>query len=135
MGSDVESLGNMLSRNKRTNDLSKMIEATRPFLVTLGKAKAARMVRDLVDTCLKIDQDGDIKVALVEESIGWATGQNHNFLRQALQARLIRLLNDLGRYPNALKCGLFLIPRRSSSVSFLLVDFSCRTYSRVEEGR
>jgi len=102
-------LGNMLSRNKRTNDLSKMIEVTRPFLVTLGKAKAARMVRDLVDLCLKIDQDGDIKVALVEESIGWATGQNHNFLRQALQARLIRLLNDLGRYPKALTCAADLI--------------------------
>jgi 26S proteasome regulatory subunit N6 len=55
-------LGNILSQNKRTNELSKMIEVTRPFLVTLGKAKAARMVRDLVDLCLKIDQDGDIKV-------------------------------------------------------------------------
>lgn len=55
-------LGNILSRNKRTNELCQMIEVTRPFLVTLGKAKAARMVRDLVDLCLKINQDGDVKV-------------------------------------------------------------------------
>jgi 26S proteasome regulatory subunit N6 len=97
----------MLSRNKRTNDLCQMIEITRPFLVTLGKAKAARMVRDLVDLCLKIDQDGDIKVGFVEESIQWAKEQNHNFLRQALQARLVRLFNDLQRYAKALQQGKF----------------------------
>jgi len=98
-------LGQILSRNKRTQELCQMIEVARPFLVTLGKAKAARMVRDLVDMCLKIDQDGDIKVALVGESIQWATTQNHVFLRQALQARLIRLFNDLERYPKALEAA------------------------------
>ncbi|KAI6187815.1 CCR4-Not complex component [Aphelenchoides besseyi] len=86
-------LGSMLVRNKRTHELRHMIEVTRPFLVALGKAKAAKMVRDLVDMCLQIDQDGDIE--LIEESIEWATAQNRNFLRQTLQARLVRLLNDL----------------------------------------
>ncbi|CAD5215158.1 unnamed protein product [Bursaphelenchus okinawaensis] len=96
-------LGNLLVSNKKTHELRQMIEETRPFLVALGKAKAAKLVRDLVDMCLRIDQDGDIKIELVQESIQWAAAQNRNFLRQTLQARLVRLYNDLGRYPQALQ--------------------------------
>ncbi|KAI6214775.1 putative 26S proteasome regulatory subunit rpn-6.1 [Aphelenchoides besseyi] len=102
-------LGSMLVRNKRTHELRHMIEVTRPFLVALGKAKAAKMVRDLVDMCLQIDQDGDVKIELIEESIEWATAQNRNFLRQTLQARLVRLLNDLQRHPQALQKATELI--------------------------
>lgn len=68
----IMELGNMLAKNKRTQELRKMIENTRPFLVSLGKAKAAKLVRNLVDLCLMIDnQDGDIKVIplFLEESM------------------------------------------------------------------
>ncbi|MFH4981740.1 hypothetical protein AB6A40_008449 [Gnathostoma spinigerum] len=95
----IMELGNMLAKNKQTQELREMIEKTRPFLVSLGKAKAAKLVRDLVDLCLMIDnQDGDIKVQLCLECIQWATDQNRTFLRQTLQARLVRLYNDLRRY-------------------------------------
>ncbi|VDD87642.1 unnamed protein product [Enterobius vermicularis] len=95
----IMELGNMLARNKQTQELRNMIENTRPFLVSLGKAKAAKLVRNLLDLCLMIDdQDGDIKVELCKECIQWATEQNRSFLRQTLQARLVRLYNDLRRY-------------------------------------
>ncbi|VDO32316.1 unnamed protein product [Onchocerca flexuosa] len=98
----IMELGNMLAKNKRTQELRKMIENTRPFLVSLGKAKAAKLVRNLVDLCLMIDnQDGDIKVDLCKECIQWATEQNRTFLRQTLQARLVRLYNDLRRFTQA----------------------------------
>ena len=59
----IMELGNMLARNKRTQDLRDMIQNTRPFLVSLGKAKAAKLVRNLLDLCLMIeDQVGEIKV-------------------------------------------------------------------------
>lgn len=59
----IMELGSMLAKNKRTLELRKMIENTRPFLASLGKAKAAKLVRNLVDLCLMIDdQDGEIKV-------------------------------------------------------------------------
>ena len=102
----IMELGNILAQNKQTEELRKMIEQTRPFLVSLGKAKAAKLVRDLVDLCLKIDdQDGDIKVGLIKECIQWATEQNRTFLRQTLTARLVRLYNDLQRYTQALPLG------------------------------
>lgn len=106
----IMELGNILAQNKQTEELRKMIEQTRPFLVSLGKAKAAKLVRDLVDLCLKIDdQDGDIKVGLVKECIQWATEQNRTFLRQTLTARLVRLYNDLQRYTQALPLAADLI--------------------------
>lgn len=62
----IMELGEMLAKNKRTQELRKMIENTRPFLVSLGKAKAAKLVRSLVDLCLMIDdQDGNIKVCIL----------------------------------------------------------------------
>ncbi|CCD70319.1 putative 26S proteasome regulatory subunit rpn-6.1 [Caenorhabditis elegans] len=106
----IMELGNILAQNKQTEELRNMIEQTRPFLVSLGKAKAAKLVRDLVDLCLKIDdQDGDIKVGLVKECIQWATEQNRTFLRQTLTARLVRLYNDLQRYTQALPLAADLI--------------------------
>ncbi|CAI5444883.1 unnamed protein product [Caenorhabditis angaria] len=106
----IMELGNILAQNKQTEELRKMIEQTRPFLVSLGKAKAAKLVRDLVDLCLRIDdQDGDIKVGLVKECIQWATEQNRTFLRQTLTARLVRLYNDLQRYTQALPLAADLI--------------------------
>ncbi|VDO31288.1 hypothetical protein V3C99_000604 [Haemonchus contortus] len=106
----IMELGNMLAKNKQTEELRKMIEQTRPFLVSLGKAKAAKLVRNLVDLCLMIDdQDGDIKIELVRECIQWAMDQNRTFLRQTLEARLIRLFNDLHRYTQALPLAADLI--------------------------
>lgn len=60
----IMDLSQILANGKRTADLREMILIVRSFLASLGKAKAARMIRDLVDLCLKIDQDGDIKVSL-----------------------------------------------------------------------
>ena len=79
-----------------------MIQDARPFFISIGTAKAVKIIRNLVELCLRIPGgDGDVKVNLCNECIQWAEGQNRVYLRQILQARLIRLYNDLGRYPQA----------------------------------
>lgn len=106
----IMELGSQLAKEKKTQELREMIEQTRPLLISLGKAKAAKLIRDLVDMCLTIeDQDGDIKVELCRECIQWATEQSRAYLRQTLQARLVRLLNDLKRYTQALPTAAELI--------------------------
>lgn len=110
----IMELGSLLAKNKRTQELRKMIENARPFLTSLGQAKAAKLVRELVDLCLKIEDsdnalDGDIKVDLCKECIQWAEDNNRAFLRQTLQARLVRLLNDLGRYIQSLQLAVALV--------------------------
>ena len=77
----IMELGNILAQNKQTEELRKvidednqndrtalqMIEQTRPFLLSLGKAKASKLVRDLVELCLEIEgQDGDVKVGFLK---------------------------------------------------------------------
>ncbi|VDM55647.1 unnamed protein product [Angiostrongylus costaricensis] len=83
-----------------------MIEGTRPFLASLGIAVAAKLLRNLVDLCLMIDaQDKNIEIELVRECIQCAIDHNRTFLRQTLEACLIRLFNDLRRYIHCLSLG------------------------------
>ncbi|VDM58938.1 unnamed protein product [Angiostrongylus costaricensis] len=125
-----------LSSEGNIIDLRKLLIVTRPFYGVLGRAKASKLVRALVECCLMVNQDnnekvitisvdlliniaescniacqGDVemiqiglpKVNLVKECIDWATANSRLFLRRTLQARLVRLLNDIGRFVDAQK--------------------------------
>ena len=66
----------------------------RPFTKLLSKAKAAKLVRGLVDMYLDMDATTGYEVELCKECIQWATEEKRQFLRQALEARLIALYYD-----------------------------------------
>ncbi|KAK6039012.1 PCI domain protein [Cooperia oncophora] len=92
-----------LSADGNVADLRKLIVVTRPFYDVLGRAKASKLIRVLMEYCLMINQDSGEKVKLVQECIDWATANSRLFLRRTLEARLIRLYNDIGRYVDAQK--------------------------------
>ncbi|KAE9553905.1 hypothetical protein FO519_002894 [Halicephalobus sp. NKZ332] len=95
-------LGKILADTNQPEQLRAVIQDARPFFISIGTAKAVKIIRNLVELCLRIPGgDGDVKVNLCNECIQWAEGQNRVYLRQILQARLIRLYNDLGRYAQA----------------------------------
>ncbi|KRY42986.1 putative 26S proteasome regulatory subunit rpn-6.1 [Trichinella spiralis] len=110
--------GNILAREKLTEALKEMIQRTRPFLISLGKAKAAKLVRNLVDLFCSIEMNGtpaeaknfqDIKVELCRECIQWAREQSRIFLRQTLEARLVKLFNEIEDFQNALNLAVTLV--------------------------
>lgn len=98
-------LGERYKKEGKANELAELIKATRPFLSQISKAKAAKLVRSLVDFFLDLEAGIGIEVQLCKECIEWAKEERRTFLRQSLEARLIALYFDTGMFSEALLLG------------------------------
>uniref|UniRef100_A0A8C8JD82 PCI domain-containing protein n=1 Tax=Oncorhynchus tshawytscha TaxID=74940 RepID=A0A8C8JD82_ONCTS len=90
-------------------ELGGLLKFVRPFLISISKAKAARLVRSLLDLFLDMEAATGQEVDLCLECIEWAKVEKRTFLRQALEARLISLYFDTKRYQEALALGTQLL--------------------------
>ncbi|CAH1156123.1 unnamed protein product [Phaedon cochleariae] len=100
---DILNLGEKYKKEGKAKELAELIKATRPFLGMISKAKAAKLVRSLVDYFLDLEAGIGIEVQLCKECIEWAKEERRTFLRQSLEARLIALYFDTGMYNEALQ--------------------------------
>ncbi|XP_059619458.1 26S proteasome non-ATPase regulatory subunit 11 [Phlebotomus argentipes] len=98
-------LGELYKQEGKAKELADLIKVTRPFLSLISKAKAAKLVRSLVDLFLDLEAGTGIEVQLCKECIEWAKQEKRTFLRQSLEARLIALYFDTGMYTEALALG------------------------------
>merc|ERR1719193_2025567 len=98
-------LGSKYKSEGNAQDLQKLIQMIRPFTKLLSKAKAAKLVRGLVDMYLDMETTTGCEVELCKECIQWAMEEKRLFLRQALEARLIALYYDRSMYTEALSLG------------------------------
>jgi len=96
------SMGKLLAQKGRVEELSKLIKSIRPFLGTVSKAKASKIVRELVDTFLDMESSTGVEIPLCLECIDWAKSEKRTFLTQALEGRLILLYHSVGQYSEAL---------------------------------
>lgn len=102
-------LGELYKQEGKAKELADLIKVTRPFLSRISKAKAAKLVRSLVDFFLDLEASTGIEVQLCKECIEWAKQEKRTFLRQSLEARLIALYFDTGLYTEALALGSALL--------------------------
>uniref|UniRef100_H2YB50 PCI domain-containing protein n=1 Tax=Ciona savignyi TaxID=51511 RepID=H2YB50_CIOSA len=102
-------LGTLLQQQGHAEELGSLVKGVRPFLKSISKAKAAKLVRTLVDLFLDMEASTGLEVQLCLECIEWAKEEKRTFLRQALEARLVALYFDTGRYQDALKSGSLLL--------------------------
>lgn len=89
--------------------LANLIRAIRPSLNNFSKAKAAKIVRHLVDLFLDMDTKTGQEVTLCLDCIEWAKEEKRSLLRQALEARLIALYYDTKKYTEALQLASTLL--------------------------
>lgn len=102
-------LGELYKQEGKAKELADLIKVTRPFLSLISKAKAAKLVRSLVDLFLDLEAETGIEVQLCKDCIEWAKQEKRTFLRQSLEARLIALYFDTGKYNEALQLGSLLL--------------------------
>lgn len=102
-------LGRHLSETGKAIELANLIKTTRPFLNLISKAKAAKLIRALVDMFLDMEAGTGMEVELCIECIEWAKQEKRTFLRQSLEARLIALYYDTHKYSDALQLGSTLL--------------------------
>ncbi|NXE98133.1 PSD11 ATPase, partial [Menura novaehollandiae] len=87
-------LGSLLAKTGQAEELGGLLKYVRPFLNSISKAKAARLVRSLLDLFLDMEAATGQEVDLCLECIEWAKSEKRTFLRQALEARLVSLYFD-----------------------------------------
>lgn len=68
-----------------------LLKYVRPFLNSISKAKAARLVRSLLDLFLDMEAATGQEVDLCLECIEWAKAEKRTFLRQALEVSCVLL--------------------------------------------
>jgi len=109
---NILQLGEQLREEGKTKEMTDLIQKVRHFLRFMSKAKAAKLVRGLVDMFLEMERSdprGDREVQLCKECIEWAKEEKRTFLRQSLESRLVGLFFETERYQEALTLGSALL--------------------------
>ncbi|KAK7919378.1 hypothetical protein WMY93_010662 [Mugilogobius chulae] len=75
-------LGTLLAKTGQAAELGGLLKFVRPFLISISKAKAARLVRSLLDLFLDMEAATGQEVELCLECIEWAKAEKRTFLRQ-----------------------------------------------------
>ncbi|NWI24146.1 PSD11 ATPase, partial [Spizaetus tyrannus] len=121
-------LGSLLAKTGQAEELGGLLKYVRPFLNSISKAKAARLVRSLLDLFLDMEAATGQEVDLCLECIEWAKSEKRTFLRQALEARLVSLYFDTKRYQEALQLGY-----KGSCSSLLLGSQLLRELKKMDD--
>jgi len=109
---NILQLGEKLREEGKSKEMTDLIQKVRHFLRFMSKAKAAKLVRGLVDMFLEMERSdprGEREVQLCKECIEWAKEEKRTFLRQSLESRLVGLYFETERYQDALALGSALL--------------------------
>ncbi|KAK7586228.1 hypothetical protein V9T40_004104 [Parthenolecanium corni] len=96
-------IGEQFKKQGKAKDLAELIRGVRPFLSQISKAKAAKLVKSLIDMFLDLEAGVGVEIDLCKECIEWAKEESRTFLRQSLEARLISLYFEYAKYVEALQ--------------------------------
>jgi 26S proteasome regulatory subunit N6 len=95
-------IGEQYKKQGKAKELAELIKGVRPFLGQISKAKAAKLVKSLIDMFLDLEAGVGVEIDLCKECIEWAKGESRTFLRQGLEARLIALYFDSNMFIESL---------------------------------
>jgi len=86
------------------DQLVDLVKNIRPFLKKISKAKAAKLIKVLIDMYLEIAPN-NLGIALCKECIQWSKDEKRVYLRQSLEAKLMFHYNRCEQFQNAIDIG------------------------------
>ncbi|TMW60333.1 hypothetical protein Poli38472_000375 [Pythium oligandrum] len=91
----------------REKELATLLQALRPFFLTIPKAKTGKIVRTVIDMVAKVkvlnlEKALQLQADLCLDSIEWCKQEKHTFLRQRVEARLAAIYFQQQKYQPAL---------------------------------
>ncbi|KAJ3206363.1 26S proteasome regulatory subunit rpn6 [Clydaea vesicula] len=98
----ILNLGSIYQKEANKDALAALIRNSRTFLVSIPKAKTAKIVKQLIDLFTEIPNSLNLQVDICKESIEWATTEKRVFLKQSLETRLAALYLENKLYTEAL---------------------------------
>ncbi|KAJ2740967.1 26S proteasome regulatory subunit rpn6 [Coemansia sp. BCRC 34301] len=96
------SLAALFERMQDAAALTKLINGSQGYLTAVSKAKSSKLIRTLVDRFNGIEGGIQPQISTCRGMVDWAKGENREYLRQALETRLISLYLDSRMYTEAL---------------------------------
>ncbi len=119
----ISALSDILSHEKKAEELRSLLTDLRPYFNLVPKAKTAKIVRGIIDAVAKIPGTSDLQISLCREMVEWTRSEKRMFLRQRVEARLAALLMDNKEYVEALSLLTNLVREvRRLDDKLLLVD-------------
>ncbi|KAJ1862826.1 26S proteasome regulatory subunit rpn6 [Coemansia sp. RSA 2703] len=97
------SLAALFERMQDAAALTNLINSSQNYLVTVSKAKSSKLIRTLVDRFDGIPGGLQPQIATCQGMVEWAKGENREYLRQALETRLVALYLNSHMYTEALE--------------------------------
>lgn len=82
-------LGKTYAKQGDAAAIDALLKELRPLFGDMSKAKAAKLVRTLIDVVAQIPDSLDLQVRMCEESIAWTVEEKRTFLRHRLQASFL----------------------------------------------
>lgn len=95
-------LSDLLTQEKRGEELKSLLTVLRPFFSLIPKAKTAKIVIGVIDAVAKIPRTSQLQITLCREMVEWTRLEKRTFLRQRVEARLAALLMESKEYSEAL---------------------------------
>ncbi|KAJ1733631.1 26S proteasome regulatory subunit rpn6 [Coemansia biformis] len=96
------SLAALFERLQDAASLTRLINGSQHYLVTVSKAKASKLIRQLVDRFDGIQGALQAQISTCKGMLEWARGENREYLRQSLETRLVALYLNSRMYTEAL---------------------------------
>jgi len=95
-------LGKVYAKANDGAAIDALLKELRPLFGDISKAKAAKLVRTLIDTVASIPDSVDLQVTMCTESIAWTIEEKRTFLRHRLQTKLCELYRRQKEFNSAM---------------------------------